>query len=454
MAHQSDPTESSQTAIASAQIAPGEATVFAIATGPGGAIAVIRMSGQGTRDLLARLVWRLPDPRFAALRALRGPDGTLLDRGIVLFNPAPQSYTGEDYAELHIHGGRAVRSAVAEALVAFGARPAEPGEFSRRAFGNGRLGLLEAEAVADLIAAETEAQRRLALSGAEGAASGDVAAWRATLIDLMARQAALIDFADEDIPVEVEADLTSDIAAFAATLRNAAGSAEGASRLREGLEIVVLGAPNAGKSTLVNAIAGEEVAIVSDTPGTTRDAIGTRVAIAGVPVRLTDTAGLRDSSDAIEAEGVRRARARGASADLILALAAPPDFAFPETPEGIAAIRIATKQDLAGPNAAVPEGALAVSAVTGQGMKALIARIEAEVERLTARSDATALARPRQIACLRDMIAALDAAIAETTPELRAEELQAASNALARLTGAIGVEDVLDRVFASFCIGK
>ena len=464
MASAPDPTDAptSATTLARHQSGAGEATIFATATGPGGAIAVMRVSGAATAALVATLAGRLPAPRVATLRKLRAADGTLLDRGLVLFNPAPRSYTGEDYAELHVHGGRAVRAALAEALLALGARPAEPGEFSRRAFGNGRLGLLEAEAVADLIAAETEAQRRLALAGAEGAAAAAIAGWRDALIGLMARQAALIDFADEDLPDETDAALTRDIAALAGTLRRAAGAAEGASRLREGLDIVVLGAPNAGKSTLVNAIAGEEVAIVSEIPGTTRDAVGTRVAIAGVPVRLTDTAGLRASDDAIEAEGVRRARARGAAADLVLALAAPPDFAFPEAAEGVAVLRVATKRDLTDRDArgadpwagGPPACVLAVSAATGQGMGALLARIEAEVERLTARSDAASLARPRQIACLREMIAALDAARAETTPELRAEELQAAANALARLTGAIGVEDVLDRVFASFCIGK
>ena len=425
--------------------------IFAPASGVGGAISLIRISGAGTDALIAALAGTLPPPRRAALRDLRDRDGVLLDRGLLLRFPAPHSYTGEDYAELHVHGGRAMRSAIADALVALGARPAEAGEFSRRAFGNGKLDLLEAEGIADLITAETEAQRRLALDQAGGAMSRAIALWRDKLIGLMARQAALIDFSDEDLPPEVEQAMIAKMVAFRDEITAALGAGAAAERLREGIDIVVLGAPNAGKSTLVNAIAGEEVAIVSETPGTTRDAIGVRIDLGGVPVRLVDTAGLRESTDAIEAEGVRRARAHGARADFLLLISAPPDFMAPEAPPGIETLLVATKSDLP---FAPPANALAVSAKTGAGMATLIEILTARVADLTDRGAGLALPRPRQMACLRDMASALDRAMAVSAPELRAEELQIAANAIARLTGVIGVEDVLDQVFSSFCIGK
>ncbi|MCU4159870.1 tRNA uridine-5-carboxymethylaminomethyl(34) synthesis GTPase MnmE [Acidiphilium sp. AL] len=425
--------------------------IFAPASGIGGAISLIRISGTGTDALIAALAGTLPKPRRAALRDFRAPDGTVLDRGILLRFPAPNSYTGEDYAELHVHGGHAVRSAIANALVALGARPAEAGEFSRRAFGNGKLDLLEAEGIADLIDAETEAQRRLALDQAGGAMSRAIGAWREALVGLMARQAALIDFSDEDLPPEVEAAMLAAIATLRDEIVAALGAGTAAERLREGIDIVVLGAPNVGKSTLVNAIAGEEVAIVSETPGTTRDAIGVRIDLGGVPVRLIDTAGLRESTDAIEAEGVRRARAHGARADFLLLISAPPDFMAPEAPPGIETLLVATKSDLP---FAPPDNALAVSAKTGAGMATLIEILKARVMDLTDRGAGPALPRPRQMTCLRDMVAALDRAMAVSAPELRAEELQLAANAVARLTGVIGVEDVLDQVFSSFCIGK
>ncbi|MDD2878258.1 MAG: tRNA uridine-5-carboxymethylaminomethyl(34) synthesis GTPase MnmE [Acidiphilium sp.] len=425
--------------------------IFAAASGVGGAIAVIRLSGAGVDAVVAGLVGRLPSPRRASLRGFRDAEGGLIDRGLVIRFPGPDSVTGEDYAELQPHGGRAVAAAMSAALVALGARPAEPGEFSRRAFGNGRLDLVQAEGIADLIAAETEAQRVLALDQAGGAMSAAIGVWRARLIGLMARQAALIDFADEDLPPEVEAAMLAEIGGLRGEIGAAIGAGVAAERLREGIDIVVLGAPNAGKSTLVNALAGEDVAIVSEVPGTTRDAIGVRLDLGGVKVRLVDTAGLRVSADAIEAEGVRRAEAHARRADLVMLCAAAPDFSIPAAPEGVVRMVVATKSDLGGE---VPAGVLAVSAHTGVGMAGLIATLQDRVARLVERGAGPALPRPRQMACLRDMAAALDRAILVAEPELRAEDLQAAATALARLTGVIGVEDVLDRVFSSFCIGK
>ena len=415
-------------------------TIFAPITGRGGAVTVVRLSGPQALAQAEALTGRLPPPRRAALRKLYH-EGRLLDEALLVTFPRPHSFTGEDCVELSLHGGRAVLAVVSAALVALGARPAEPGEFSRRAFEAGKLDLLQAEAMADLIAAETEAQRAQAVGGALHEAC---AAWRERLRQLMARQEALIDFPDEDLPPEVEAALTGGIAVLRDELRAALALAPAAERLREGLEFVILGPPNAGKSTLLNALAGEDVAIVSDSPGTTRDAVGVRVDFGGVPVHLTDTAGLRDTADAIEAEGVKRAQARAAKADFVLLAAGPgEDFAAP--PEGIPFLRLRTKADLGG------EG---VSARTGAGMAQLRAQLAAQAQALTGTKGAPAPARPRQMACLRDTQAALGRALVLEEPELRGEELRLAASALARLAGGIAVEEILDAVFSGFCIGK
>jgi tRNA modification GTPase len=430
-------------------------TIFAPATGGiRAAISVIRLSGARTGEIINVLAGALPLPRKATLRTLRDATGAALDRALVLWFPAPASYTGEDCAELHVHGGRAVLAAVSAALVACEARPAEPGEFSRRAFYNGKLDLLQAEGIADLIEAETEAQRRQALDQAEGAMQAQNSLWRNRLIMLMAHQAALIDFADEDLPDTVDDLLDREIAAFIDELDVALLASEKIGRLREGLDFVVLGVPNAGKSTLVNAISGEDVVIVSDTPGTTRDAVSVRVSLGGVPVRLIDTAGLREAANAIEAEGVRRAHAHGAKADLVILVAAAPDPVWPDIAAhgaDLEPLRVLTKSDL---TLCYPPDCLPVSAVTGAGMEALKARLDAAAEYLTKAGTMFALGRPRHVACMREMRTALNRGRVVQDAELKAEELQRAASALGRLTGLIGVEDVLDEVFNSFCIGK
>jgi tRNA modification GTPase len=423
-------------------------TIFAPITGRGGAVTVLRLSGPGALGMTAALCARLPPARRASLRGLRGGDGALLDHALVTIFPAPGSFTGEDCVELALHGGRAVLAAASAALVNAGARPAEPGEFSRRAFFNGRLDLLQAEAIADLIAAETEAQRRLALAGADALHEACVD-WRERLRLIMARQEVLIDFPDEDLPPEVEQNLLADIAALQAEISAAIAAAPAARRLREGLEFVILGPPNAGKSTLLNALAGADIAIVSEIPGTTRDAIGVKLDLGGIPVHLTDTAGLRDTADVIEAEGVKRAYAKAGEADFIIAVAAAPNPVFPTIPAAVEVMRLVTKADLGG---AITGDAISVK--TGAGMDSLLRQLTDAAGRLTDTAGAAALARPRQIACARQTAAALEAALATTEPELRGEELRAAANALARLTGVIGVEEILDAVFGSFCIGK
>jgi len=420
-------------------------TIFAPITGRGGAVSVLRLSGPEAFAIASSLAGTLPAPRHASLRRLHHA-GQILDQALVTIFPGPENFTGEDCVELSLHGGRAVLAAVSAAVTDLGARYAEPGEFSRRAFENGRFDLLQAEAMADLIAAETEAQRRLAVAGADALQTAS-AGWRERLRKILAQQEALIDFPDEDLPPEVEAGLITGIAALRDEMYAALAASPAAERLREGLEFVILGAPNAGKSTLLNALSGEEVAIVSDQPGTTRDAVGTRLDLGGVPVHLTDTAGLRETEDAVEAEGVRRAQARAAKADFVLVVAAPGET-FPVAPEGIPAMLLRTKADLG------QAQGFAVSAHTGAGMSELRARLAEAARALTDTKGAAALARPRQIACVRDTAAALSRALALPAPELRGEELRLAAQALARLVGGIAVEEVLDAVFAGFCIGK
>ncbi len=429
------------------------ATIFALASGAGqAAVAVLRLSGPGSGELLRALAGRLPPPRRASLATLRHL-GEVLDEALVLWFPAPASYTGEDSAELHLHGGRAVIAGVADALVALGARPAEPGEFTRRAFLYGKLDLTAAEGIADLIAAETAAQRRQALRQAAGGLSARVAEWTARTTRLLARQEAFIEFEEEDLPGDLDAAVTAAAALLRAEM--AALLAEGArgERLREGVAVAILGAPNAGKSSLLNALAGREAAIVSARAGTTRDVVEVRLVLAGVPVTLADTAGLRETADEIEAEGVRRALARAEAADLrllVLPADAPPDAATLAL-AGPGALLVASKADL-GPSPVA--GALAVSARTGEGLAALRAALEAEVAARAGLTDAAGLTRPRHRAAVGEAVDWLDRLASAPLPELRAEALRGALAALGRLTGRVGVEQVLDLVFGEFCIGK
>jgi tRNA modification GTPase len=430
-------------------------TIFAVASGAGqAAIAVMRVSGPGSRAVLAALCGGVPAPRRASLRRLRDVEGSELDQAVVVWLPAPGSYTGEDSAELYLHGGRAVLTGVADALVTLGARPAEPGEFTRRAFLNGRMDLTAAEAVHDLVAAETAAQRRQALRQLDGALGALYRGWAERLRLLLAQQEALIDFPDEDLPPEVQARVGAELDTLAQDIAAHLDDNRRGERLREGLVFAIAGRPNVGKSSLINALAERDVAIVSAIPGTTRDALETRAVLGGVPVTLVDTAGLRESADEIEAEGVRRARARAAAADLVIVVvevgdAPPPPDPLPRGEGG--SLVVANKLDLGG---AVPAGAIGVSALTGEGLPALRARLEAAARCLTEGAGPPPLTQARHRAALREAAARLAGARMADLPELRAEDLRLALRALGRITGTVGVEDILDTLFARFCIGK
>lgn len=434
-------------------------TIFALASGAGrGAIAVLRMSGPASGPILARLAGGLPKPRVASLRKLRGPDrDEVLDQALVLWFPGPGSYTGEDGAELHLHGGPAVIAAVGGALARLGARPAEPGEFTRRAFLNGRMDLTAAEGVADLIAAETEAQRRQALRQANGALATLTGGWAIQLTRLLAHQEAAIEFAEDDLPTDLAEQARAGAAALRAEIEAHVADDGRGERLREGLVVAILGAPNAGKSSLLNALVGREAAIVSARAGTTRDVVEVRFDLGGVPVTLADTAGLREAGDEIEQEGIRRARRRAEEADLVLAVFAtdaPPDA---ETLAWVkpGALVLANKADVALPLPMIGGVApLAVSARTGFGLPTLREHLTAAAIRLAGTGDTALLTRPRHRAALTEAAAWLADAEIAPLPELTSEALRAALRALGRLTGHVGVDDILDVVFHEFCIGK
>ena len=432
-------------------------TIFAPATAAGrAAVAVIRVSGPESSRILETLATPLPAPRRAALRRLMA-HGETLDEALVLWLPGPSSFTGEDSAELHLHGGRAGVEAVSRTLADLGLRLAEPGEFSRRAFQNGKLDLTQAEAIADLVDAETEAQRRQALGQLEGELSARYEVWRKRLIQALARLEAAVDFPDEDLPETLQAEVGARIGDLAAELEAALADDGRGERVREGFKIALIGAPNAGKSSLLNRLAGREAAIVTEIAGTTRDVIEVPSVIEGFKVLFADMAGLRDSTDPIEAEGVRRARAWAEAADLRLwvvdqaAPAAPGDTVRPGD------VLVLNKADLPpGPDAGMPDiETIRVSALTEAGLGSLWAALSARVRALTG-GDFPAVTRLRHRRHLKDAAEALRRGQRSLvrSPELGAEDLRHAAQALGRIAGRIDPEQVLDEVFSSFCIGK
>ncbi len=436
-------------------------TIFAMATPPGrAAVAVCRISGPGTREALSRLTGAVPAPRHAQLSRLVHPQsGETIDEGLVLFFPAPRSYTGEDCAEFQVHGGAAVARALVGGLGSLGLRPAEPGEFTRRAFLNGKLDLAQAEGVADLVDAETEFQRRQAFRQLVGQLSRQVEAWRRGLLEVGALVEAELDFSDEgDVATLITSDINRAVSRVRDEMSTALLRARSGERLRDGLRVVIAGAPNAGKSTLLNALARREVAIVSEHPGTTRDALEVHLDLGGLPMMMTDTAGLRESRDPIERIGIDRALARAEQADLVLWLVEPGSNAQP--PPHLAGEgevwTIATKSDIAA--AAAPSARLAISAATGAGLD----RLEAELEAFARASleqgagEGAALTRERHRRALQGAVDALGRILeGERLPlEIVAEELRAAQYSVGRIAGRVDVEDVLGEIFGRFCIGK
>jgi tRNA modification GTPase len=440
-------------------MAPPPDTIVAHASGAGAsAIAVLRVSGPQASTVIEALCGGLPEPRVATLRRIGPPHWSLIDRGLVLWFPAPASFTGEDMAELHVHGSRAV---VAEAIAAMlsldGVRLAEPGEFVRRAFENGKIDLRQVEGLADLVQAETSWQREQALAQAEGIASERYEAWRKQLLKAQGLVEAELDFADEgDVGVGVSAQAGAIVAGLLMELESALqGRGE---RLRSGVRIVIVGPPNAGKSSLLNALARRDVAIVSHEAGTTRDVIEVHLDLGGLPVTLTDTAGLREAASHVEAEGIARALSRAEDADILLWVvdATASVWQPPASLADQARIVVLNKIDLA-PDAGAGQGdAVAVSAKTGQGLDHLLARLEAEAGTATDAGGGGALmtrARHRiELEKARDALVRFRDVPA--APELKAEELRIAARHLGRLTGHIDVEDVLGEIFSEFCIGK
>jgi tRNA modification GTPase len=439
-------------------------TIFAPATGAGRAgVAVVRVSGPASRAVLA-LICGLPDPmarRAIRCRMVDPFSGVALDDGLAIWFPGPASFTGEDVAEFHVHGGRATIEAVCAALgrlVVPGnrLRLAEAGEFSRRAFDNGKLDLTAIEGLSDLVAAETEAQRRQALRQLDGALGVQIEKWRTQLLSALARVEAAIDFPDEDLPDHLVSETDHNILGLLAEISQIIDDDRRGERVRDGLSIAIIGAPNVGKSSLLNALARRDAAIVSDAAGTTRDVVEVRLDLGGYPVMLADTAGLRETSDFVEQEGVRRALCRAEAADLTLVVfdgtaAAVDEASLAQL--GRNCLAVINKIDLGDVGFSIA-GAIPISAQAIENIDVLVAEIERRVVALMDVAGPAPLTRARHRAALVDCAAALDRAVAEPGVDLKAEDLRLAVVSLGRITGRVDIEDVLDVIFSEFCIGK
>ena len=435
-------------------------TIFALSSGrPPVAIAVVRVSGPRAGEAITALGGKLPEPRRAALRKLREGD-TLLDEALVLWFPGPNTETGEDMGELHLHGGRAVVAAVLGALGKLpGFRPAEAGEFTRRAFLNGRLDLTAVEGLADLVFAETEAQRAQAMRQLTGALAGRADAWRERLIEALALLEARIDFSDQDVPDDLVSPALDVARQLSEEIGKTLADEHRGERLREGLVVAIAGPPNAGKSSLLNRLARREAAIVSPYAGTTRDVIEVHLDLGGYPVTLLDTAGVRESDDPVEQEGVRRARARAEAADLVLWVVEADASAGLKTNGEKSQWIVHNKIDLSPERAQRVTGpqCYAISALTGQGVDRLVSDLAGFARDALQGGESALVTRDRHRVALQHTQEALNRAIAVGAAggeELFAEELRLAARALGRLTGRVDVEDVLDVIFRDFCIGK
>ena len=422
-------------------------TIFALSSGrPPAAVAVIRLSGPLAHETGKRIGGPLPEPRTAAVRELRHPEtGELLDEALVLRFNAPASSTGEDVLELQCHGGRAVIDVLLSTLArSDGLRQAEPGEFTRRAFENGRIDLTEAEGLADLLEAESESQRKAALALAEGGLRKQIETWQARLLALAAKAERAIDYDEEDEAIDPV--LMRDCSTLADELEEWLDRPR-IEPLKDGVRVVIAGPPNAGKSSLINAIAGEERAIVTDVPGTTRDHIELPLSLGGIPIRLTDTAGLRDTDDRVEALGVKRTKQLVDAADVLVWLG---DVSM--APEHSRLVLIHAKADLP-ERGHGPAGTIALSSTTGEGIGEMLRRVEELARTILPREDAIALNR-RQASHIAEAAEALRAAGGAQELVLVAEDIRLARTAFDRLTGRAGVEDVLESLFSRFCLGK
>jgi tRNA modification GTPase len=440
-------------------------TIFAQSSGHGRAgVAVIRVSGPNAGVVVERMASPRPKPRFAAFRTIAHPgSGEVLDQALVLWFPAPKSETGEDMAELQVHGGRAVVAGVFEAIGSIqGCRLAEPGEFARRAFENGKLDLTGVEGLADLIDAETAAQRRQALRQADGALARLYGGWRAELIEALALLEAAIDFSDEgDVARDAEAMSRERVMALRDAIARHLDDGHRGELVRDGFQVVLAGAPNSGKSSLLNALARRDVAIVSDEAGTTRDIIEVKLDLEGLPVVVSDTAGIREATGKVEQEGIRRALQRAGQADLVVWLIDASNaqggdsVGMPDV--GVDKLVVLSKADLVDAGRLPPVAkTIRVSAVTGQGIDVLTGLLADAARARIGSDEAPALTQARHRCHLEQGLGSLRAALAQPAgaTELGAEDLRRAADALGRVTGAVDIEDVLDAVFGRFCIGK
>jgi tRNA modification GTPase len=449
---------------------PREETIFALSSGrPPSAISIVRLTGPVAGTVLARLAGKMPAPRMATHVTLRDPHQQPIDEAVVLWFPAPGSVTGEDVAELHVHGGRAVLAALFAVLSGFDCvRAAEPGEFTRRAFENGKLDLTEAEGLDDLIHADTDRQRRQALRQLKGLLGDKARRWREQIIEASALIEAGLDFSDEaDVPAELLAPALAKIRTLLAEIEEVVAAQARSERLREGLVVAIAGPPNVGKSTLINQLARREVAIVSPYAGTTRDIIEVQLDLDGYPVTVIDTAGIRETRDPVEQEGVRRARARAAEADLVLWMSDPQHESIPEQ-RSAPMWRVRNKIDLGGQGPGAGQAkeqvdalrsdkiAFGISARRGDGIDQLIGAIVAFAQDYLGAGEGALIGRERQRKLLEQVAASLRRSMASATQgeELAAEDLRAASYSLGRLLGRVDVDDILDVIFRQFCIGK
>lgn len=433
-------------------------TIVALSSGaPPAGVSVIRISGPEALAVLEKLTGRIGTARQMRLRLVRDPEtDDVIDRVLAVHFVAPHSFTGEHSAELHCHGSRAVVDRILEVTAGLdGCRLAEPGEFTRRAFENGRLDLTQVEGIGDLIAAQTQAQRRQAARRMEGELAAELAGWRDRIVALRAEVEVRLDFADEgDVAPALPEDFAAGLAALKDEIAAILEGYSGGRLIRDGVRVALSGAPNAGKSTLLNRLARSEVAIVTEVPGTTRDVIEVPLNLGGYLFLVADTAGLRPTEDRVEAEGVRRAQARIAGSDLVIELIAPDSEDIPvAVPEGVELWRVGSKADLG--EASVPGLVMEISALTGDGIDLLMAALAQFAERHAAGEEAALVCHARDREHLQIAVEALAGAAERlAAPELLAEELRRASDALGRLTGAVDAEDVLDVIFAGFCIGK